>query len=135
MGAHTLAIQNLIRKISDYSYGKAHNYDVRTRDWYIEAKKQNGIYISPAYEDTLTHLPCFTFAYPLYKDGKFIGILSSLRESIRFLYPANVFALDFIHVPFAASNKEILLKENGNFKVFTEKPQNKETIKIFSLTI
>ena len=41
-------------KISHYSYGKAHNYDVRTRDWYIEAKKQNGIYISPAYEDTLT---------------------------------------------------------------------------------
>ena len=30
--------------------------------------------------------------------------------------PVNVFALDFIHVPFAASNKEILLKENGNFK-------------------
>ena len=108
-------------KISHYSYGKAHNYDVRTRDWYIEAKKQNGIYISPAYEDTLTHLPCFTFAYPLYKDGKFIGILSldlmleQLQDHFNAI-PVNVFALDSIHVPFAASNKEILLKENENFK-------------------
>ena len=109
------------KKISHYSYGKAHNYDVRTRDWYIEAKKQNGIYISPAYEDTLTHLPCFTFAYPLYKDGKFIGILSldlmleQLQDHFNAI-PVNVFALDSIHVPFAASNKEILLKENENFK-------------------
>ncbi len=113
-------------KISHYSYGKAHNYDVRTRDWYIEAKKQNGIYISPAYEDTLTHLPCFTFAYPLYKDGKFIGILSldlmleQLQDHFNAI-PVNVFALDSIHVPFAASNKEILLKENENFKaLYTE---------------
>lgn len=35
--------------------------------------------------------------------------------------PVNVFALDSIHVPFAASNKEILLKENENFKaLYTE---------------
>ncbi|WP_199769740.1 cache domain-containing protein, partial [Helicobacter trogontum] len=109
-------------KIDYYSYGKAYNYDVRTRDWYIKAKQQNGVYISPAYEDALTHLPCFTFAYPLYKDGKFIGVLSldlmldQLQESFDVL-PVNVFALDTAQIPFAATDKELLLKENANFKV------------------
>lgn len=113
-------------KIDYYSYSKAYNYDVRTRDWYIKAKQQNGVYISPAYEDALTHLPCFTFAYPLYKDGKFIGVLSldlmldQLQESFGVL-PVNVFALDTAQMPFAVTDKELLLKENANFKVlYTE---------------
>ena len=109
------------KKLNYYSYGKADNYDVRTREWYIQAKKQNGVYVSPAYEDALTKLPCFTFALPLYKDGKFVGVLSldlmlnQLQEHFDSI-PVNVFALDSNHVPFAATDKSIILKENDNFK-------------------
>lgn len=58
------------------TYGKADNYDARTREYYIEAVKTNKLYITPSYIDVTTNLPCFTYSIPLYKDGKFIGVLA-----------------------------------------------------------
>ncbi|EGO3149772.1 methyl-accepting chemotaxis protein, partial [Campylobacter jejuni] len=58
------------------TYGKADNYDARTREYYIEAVKTNKLYITPSYIDVTINLPCFTYSIPLYKDGKFIGVLA-----------------------------------------------------------
>lgn len=49
------------------TYGKADNYDARTREYYIEAVKTNKLYITPSYIDVTTNLPCFTYSIPLYK--------------------------------------------------------------------
>ena len=109
------------RGVSHYSYGLADNYDVRTREWYIEAKKQSGIYISSVYVDQLTKSPCLTIAKPLYKDGKFIGLLyidvllSELQEHFDSM-PAPVMAFDSKFVPFASTYKDLILKEEPVFK-------------------
>ncbi|HEF9969760.1 TPA: PDC sensor domain-containing protein [Campylobacter coli] len=34
------------------------------------------MYVTPSYLDLTTNLPCFTYATPLYKEGKFIGVLA-----------------------------------------------------------
>ncbi|EAH5013740.1 methyl-accepting chemotaxis protein, partial [Campylobacter jejuni] len=57
-------------------YGKADNYDARTREYYIEALKTNKLYVTPSYIDVTSNLPCFTYSIPLYKEGKFIGVLA-----------------------------------------------------------
>ena len=109
------------RGISHYSYGRADNYDVRTREWYIEAKKQSGIYISSVYVDQLTQSPCLTIAKPLYKDGKFIGVLSidvllsQLQEHFDSM-PAPVMAFDSRFIPFASTYKDLVLKDDPVFK-------------------
>lgn len=64
------------KKVDFGTYGKADNYDARTREYYIEAVKTNKLYVTPSYIDATTNLPCFTYSTPLYKDGKFIGVLA-----------------------------------------------------------
>ncbi|EAI5884313.1 methyl-accepting chemotaxis protein, partial [Campylobacter jejuni] len=59
------------KKVDFGTYGKADNYDARTREYYIEAVKTNKLYVTPSYIDATTNLPCFTYSTPLYKDGKF----------------------------------------------------------------
>ncbi|EHN6902775.1 PDC sensor domain-containing protein, partial [Campylobacter jejuni] len=103
-------------------YGKANNYDARTREYFIEAVKQNKLYISPSYIDETTKLPCFTYAIPLYKDGKFIGVLavdilvSDLQANFEKL-PGNTFVFDEKNKVFVSSDKTLLNSESDISKI------------------
>ncbi|MBX2778050.1 PDC sensor domain-containing protein, partial [Campylobacter jejuni] len=94
-------------------YGKADNYDARTRDYYIEAVKQNKLFITPSYIDTTTKLPCFTYAIPLYKDSKFIGVLAIdiLTKDLQVEFdslPGRTFVFDNENHVFVSTDKELL---------------------------
>ncbi|TXE85891.1 methyl-accepting chemotaxis protein, partial [Campylobacter volucris] len=101
------------KKLNAYIYGKANNYDATTRGWYKGAKEKNGIFISDIYIDVATNLPCFTYAMPLYKNGKFIGILgidillTDLQNKIERL-PGTSFIFDKSNYVFASANKAFL---------------------------
>ncbi len=94
-------------------YGKADNYDARTRDYFKGAVKANGLYVTPSYLDLTTNLPCFTYAIPLYKDGKFIGVLAidilvkDLQREFENL-PGRTFVFDSKNSIFASTDKELL---------------------------
>ncbi|TKX28056.1 methyl-accepting chemotaxis protein, partial [Campylobacter estrildidarum] len=117
-------------------YGKADNYDSTTRDWYKNAKSKNTLFMSSAYIDTATNLPCFTYSMPFYKDGKFIGVLAvdvlttSLQNQFDKL-SGDVFVYDKDNYVFASSNKaflgqnpnipniDSLFKTTGDYKSFS----------------
>ncbi|CDG56525.1 methyl-accepting chemotaxis protein [Campylobacter coli] len=94
-------------------YGKADNYDARTRDYFKGAVKANGLYVTPSYLDLTTNLPCFTYAIPLYKEGKFIGVLAidilvkDLQREFENL-PGRTFVFDSKNSIFASTDKELL---------------------------
>ncbi|MBZ7938972.1 methyl-accepting chemotaxis protein, partial [Campylobacter sp. W0014] len=101
-----------------YIYGKADNYDARTREYYQEALKTNDTYITSSYIDITSKLPCFTYAKALYKDGKFIGVLAIdiLTKDLQKEFeatPGRTFAFDKNNKIFAATDKE-QLKEGYN---------------------
>ncbi|OEX54541.1 cache domain-containing protein, partial [Campylobacter jejuni] len=95
------------------TYGKADNYDARTREYYIEAVKTNKLYITPSYIDVTTNLPCFTYSIPLYKDGKFIGVLAidvlaaDLQAEFENL-PGRIFVFDEENKVFVSTDKTFL---------------------------
>lgn len=95
------------------TYGKADNYDARTREYYIEAVKTNKLYITPSYIDVTTNLPCFTYSIPLYKDGKFIGVLAvdvlaaDLQAEFENL-PGRTFVFDEENKVFVSTDKALL---------------------------
>ncbi|MDO4674372.1 cache domain-containing protein, partial [Campylobacter sp.] len=117
-------------------YGKADDYDARTREYYQEALKTKDIYITPSYIDVTTKQPCFTYAIALHKDGKFIGVLAvdvlvaDLQQEFENL-PGRVFAFDQNHQIFVAKDREMLdpkfditavatiAKERAGYEVFT----------------
>ena len=94
-------------------YGKADNYDARTRDYFKGAVKANGLYVTPSYLDLTTNLPCFTYATPLYKEGKFIGVLAidilvkDLQREFENL-PGRTFVFDSENSIFVSTDKELL---------------------------
>nr|WP_235691188.1 methyl-accepting chemotaxis protein [Campylobacter coli] len=94
-------------------YGKADNYDARTRDYFKGAVKANGLYVTPSYLDLTTNLPCFTYATPLYKEGKFIGVLAidilvkDLQREFENL-PGRTFVFDSENSVFVSTDKELL---------------------------
>ncbi|EPP1573859.1 PDC sensor domain-containing protein, partial [Campylobacter lari] len=100
------------------TYGKADNYDATTREFYIEAKKKNGLYITPSYIDVTTGFPCFTYAMPLIKDGKFLGILAidvlvkNLQEKFNEL-PGRTFVFDQAYTVFASTDKSLVSEEQN----------------------
>ncbi|MBT0826502.1 PDC sensor domain-containing protein, partial [Campylobacter lari] len=99
-------------------YGKADNYDATTREFYIEAKKKNGLYITPSYIDVTTGLPCFTYSMPLVKDGKFIGVLAidvlvkDLQTEFSEL-PGRTFVFDQAYTVFASTDKSLISAEQN----------------------
>ncbi len=51
-------------------------YDHRTRDWYINARKTEGVYVSEPYTDSTTGKPCVTLCVPIKINGKTQGVFS-----------------------------------------------------------
>ncbi|MCV3463627.1 PDC sensor domain-containing protein, partial [Campylobacter sp. FU_497] len=128
----------------DYGiYGKADNYDATTREFYIEARKKNGLYITASYIDATTGLPCFTYSMPLIKDGKFIGILAidvlvkDLQNEFSEL-PGRTFVFDQAYTVFASTDKTLVSGEQnpdiitvakayekaGDYNIFSYTTQN-----------
>ncbi|AJC92900.1 Cache sensor-containing MCP-domain signal transduction protein [Campylobacter subantarcticus LMG 24377] len=128
----------------DYGiYGKADNYDATTREFYIESRKKNGLYITASYIDVTTGLPCFTYSMPLVKDGKFIGILAidvlvkDLQNKFNEL-PGRTFVFDKAYTVFASTDKSLISdKQNpdiitvakayekvGNYNIFNYTTKN-----------
>ncbi|MBO4373788.1 MAG: HAMP domain-containing protein [Lachnospiraceae bacterium] len=52
-------------------------YDPTTRDWYIQAKERDGIYVSEAYVDAETGRVVITISMAIHEDGKVIGVLAA----------------------------------------------------------
>ncbi|WP_283240696.1 PDC sensor domain-containing protein, partial [Campylobacter curvus] len=53
---------------------EADNYDPRKRGWYLAAKAANKPIYTEPYIDAINKTLVVTFATPVYKDGKFIGV-------------------------------------------------------------
>ena len=112
-------------KLFDTRGGKQDpSYNAAQRGWYIGAMKNNGLFQTDVYQDAVTGEPSVTYAMPVYKDGKFIGVvgidilLTSLQNIFDNLKSTgnNIFALDNANIPYVATNKNIVLKELPVFK-------------------
>ncbi|EAI8625024.1 methyl-accepting chemotaxis protein, partial [Campylobacter lari] len=125
----------------DYGiYGKADNYDATTREFYIEARKKNGLYITASYIDATTGLPCFTYSMPLIKDGKFIGILAidvlvkDLQNEFSEL-PGRTFVFDQAYTVFASTDKSLVSdKQNPDIITVAKAYEKAGDYNIFSYT-
>ncbi|WP_070363962.1 methyl-accepting chemotaxis protein [Campylobacter jejuni] len=120
------------------TYGKADNYDARTREYYIEAVKTNKLYIAPSYIDVTTNLPCFTYSIPLYKDGKFIGVLAvdilaaDLQAEFENL-PGRTFVFDEENKVFVSTDKT-LLQQGYDISTIANLAKTKEDLEPFEYT-
>ncbi|MFY4726709.1 cache domain-containing protein, partial [Campylobacter jejuni] len=120
------------------TYGKADNYDARTREYYIEAVKTNKLYITPSYIDVTTNLPCFTYSIPLYKDGKFIGVLAvdvlaaDLQAEFENL-PGRTFVFDEENKVFVSTDKA-LLQQGYDISAITNLAKTKKDFEPFEYT-
>ncbi len=120
------------------TYGKADNYDARTREYYIEAVKTNKLYITPSYIDVTTNLPCFTYSIPLYKDGKFIGVLAidvlaaDLQAEFENL-PGRIFVFDEENKVFVSTDKT-LLQQGYDISAIANLAKIKENFEPFEYT-
>ncbi|EHJ5180218.1 methyl-accepting chemotaxis protein [Campylobacter jejuni] len=120
------------------TYGKADNYDARTREYYIEAVKTNKLYITPSYIDVTTNLPCFTYSIPLYKDGKFIGVLAvdilaaDLQAEFENL-PGRTFVFDEENKVFVSTDKT-LLQQGYDISTIANLAKTKEDLEPFEYT-
>ncbi|AJD05977.1 Cache sensor-containing MCP-domain signal transduction protein [Campylobacter lari] len=92
-------------------------YNATSRDWYKGALKNDGIYISDVYEDSVTKLPSFTYSVPIKKNGKLVAVLgidlllTSLQKTFDKL-PGNVFVFDLASsIPFASNDKTLIMKD------------------------
>ncbi|EDP6724169.1 methyl-accepting chemotaxis protein, partial [Campylobacter jejuni] len=120
------------------TYGKADNYDARTREYYIEAVKTNKLYITPSYIGVTTNLPCFTYSIPLYKDGKFIGVLAvdilaaDLQAEFENL-PGRTFVFDEENKVFVSTDKT-LLQQGYDISTIANLAKTKEDLEPFEYT-
>ncbi|EAH5552171.1 methyl-accepting chemotaxis protein, partial [Campylobacter jejuni] len=126
------------KKVDFGIYGKADNYDARTREYYKEAVKTNKLYITPSYVDVTTNLPCFTYSIPLYKDGKFIGVLAvdvlvtDLQAEFENL-PGRTFVFDEENKVFASTDKT-LLQQGYDISTIANLAKTKEDLEPFEYT-
>ncbi|EAL2912200.1 methyl-accepting chemotaxis protein, partial [Campylobacter jejuni] len=124
------------KKVDFGIYGKADNYDARTRQYYKEAVKTNKLYITPSYIDVTTNLPCFTYSIPLYKDGKFIGVLAidvlvrDLQVEFENL-PGRTFVFDQENKVFVSSDKTLL---QNDINTIANLAKTKEDLEPFEYT-
>ncbi|EAI4325936.1 cache domain-containing protein, partial [Campylobacter upsaliensis] len=123
------------KKLDFGIYGKADNYDARTREYFIEAVKANKAFTTASYIDVTTNLPCFTYSIPLYKDDKFLGVLAfdvlvtDLQTEFENL-PGRTFVLDNEDKVFVSTDKT-LLDPNYDIKFFADIAKNKADFEPF----
>ena len=99
-------------------------YRATTRPWYIGALKNNGLFQTEVYKDGITGNLAFTYAMPIYRNNKLIGIigvdtlLSTLQENFNYFglnNGSNIFALDSNNVPFVSTDTNIIMKNSPIF--------------------
>ncbi|RKO64580.1 methyl-accepting chemotaxis protein, partial [Campylobacter sp. P255] len=128
-------------------YGKAINYDTRTRSWFIEAKKTNDVFITSPYVDKATNQYVITYTKAVYKNNNFIGVIGidipidTLQKDFEVM-PGNSFLFDQNGKVFVAKNKQLLdpsidhtpvlsaYKKNGDYTFFEYGLKGKERLGI-----
>ncbi|BEK13496.1 methyl-accepting chemotaxis protein [Campylobacter lari] len=118
-----------------FVYGKAMNYDTRTRGWFIGAKQTNNIFITSPYMDVATKQYVITYTKAIYKNNKFIGVIGvdipigDLQKDFEAM-PGNSFLFDENEKVFVAKNKQLIdpstdhtpvlnaYKKNGDYNFF-----------------
>ncbi|WP_394352891.1 methyl-accepting chemotaxis protein [Campylobacter jejuni] len=104
----------------------------------MEAVKTNKLYITPSYIDVTTNLPCFTYSIPLYKDGKFIGVLAvdilaaDLQAEFENL-PGRTFVFDEENKVFVSTDKT-LLQQGYDISTIANLAKTKEDLEPFEYT-
>lgn len=88
-------------------------HDLRERNWYKDARKSRIPIVSDVYTDIVTEKPCLTISYSIYKDDKFIGVVSEdiLLENIYNLLVKKVHDYD-IYLVFGAKN--VIISSSGD---------------------
>lgn len=100
-------------------YGKADGYDARTREWYKDALMKKSLIVTSAYFDDATQEYCFTYAVPIYRNNKLLGILglddkiSTLQRNFEMM-PGHIFAMDKSKMAFVSTNKQEVLKKDAD---------------------
>lgn len=99
--------------------------DLRGRKWYKDALKSKVPVVSDVYTDIVTKKPCITISYSIYKNDKFIGVISDdiLLEDIYNLLAKKVDDYD-IYLVFSAGNIVISSSEeqiDNNIKEIKDK--------------
>lgn len=74
----------LLHRSNGVINGIAQEYDLKNRIWYKEAKKAGKLIISKPYKSASSGKLGITYAAPIYKDGKFIGVVGGDYDLERF---------------------------------------------------
>ncbi|WP_104696804.1 methyl-accepting chemotaxis protein [Helicobacter sp. 'house sparrow 1'] len=117
-------------------FGKSDNYDARTREWYKNVLRKKKLIVTPAYIDNATGEFCFTYAVPIYRNGKLLGVLgvddgiSALQRSFDKM-PGHLVAMDRNKMPFVSTLKDEILKENKDFASLYNMAMKRENLKPF----
>ena len=102
--------------------------DLRTREWYTEAVKIDGIYWSSVYNDTFTGLPTFTCSRDIYDDnGNLLGVAAKdilAEEVCKDILDSNT---DMIKYSFILNAKGDFLLDSDT-DLYTDDLLDKETI-------
>ncbi|XNC64233.1 Cache sensor-containing MCP-domain signal transduction protein [Campylobacter lari] len=70
---------------SDHTYlDKSKGFDVKTRAWYINAKKEGGLIVSDPYSSFADGKMKIAYAMPVFKNDKFIGVVGGDYDLERF---------------------------------------------------
>lgn len=130
------------RKLYGVRGGVADGYMANKRSWYIGAVNNKGLYQTETYPDSVTGEASFTYAKPIYKNGKLIGVigidalLSTFQDNfnqIREKNHSNVFVLDSKGVPYAATDRSIVLKQNPFYEKIMQKSEQTNDFEPFEI--
>ena len=115
--------------------GKGMGYMSTERPWYIGALKNNGLYQTGVYQDSITGKPSFSYAMPYYRDNELIGVfgvdvlLVELQKHFDYMYEKSssshsFFVLDSKGIPFLATNKNIILQKDPFYNKIAQISEN-----------
>ena len=100
------------------------DYNATQRPWYTGAVEKRGLYQTGVYEDSVTKEPNMSYAYPVIKNGKVVGVvgidilLSTLQNYFNFLHKensSNLFVLDDNNIPYLATDTSYIMNKNAMF--------------------
>ncbi|RAX58207.1 methyl-accepting chemotaxis protein [Helicobacter monodelphidis] len=102
--------------------GGSSDYQANQRPWYLGAlKNPKQIYQTDVYEDSITGEASFSYGVTLHKNGQVIGVvgvdflLSYLQKEFDYIAKTNrtnLFVLDAVNTPFAATDRTIVMKDD-----------------------
>lgn len=105
--------------------GEGSDFDVTKRPWYIGAVEKKGLFQTDVYIDVGLNIPVVSYVYPIFRNNALVFVagvdipLSSLQEHFDDFAAKNnadIFIMGENNIPFAASNHELIFKDDVFFK-------------------